>query len=318
MLTKFLIIPEKEESNFFHLLPLIESLRQDYPECEVNVIHSINLEYQFKGMYPSIKFFQIEESQLGPVSSLKLAEQMFEIFNLDFLLNYRSDVGALHLGKAFKAKKRIGLKHIVNDLFLTDSFKSEIASGPLRYIGLWERFLNKDKDLGPIGFEKEISPENFFKAKEVEPFVFFPFVLNEENASIINLLVKLLNEITEIRKIYWFQEENSFTEEFKKAPLENTVDASSAKPEDLFNYILHCQGILTNLQWVSSLSSFMQVESILIKNPKDLLPDTSFFKLSPTGVDFLGEGRFELILGDEKKPLDEGAFIEEIFNWFRL
>lgn len=318
MLTKFLIIPEKEENNFFHFLPLIECLRQDYPECEINVIHSKNLGYQFKGIYPAIKFHPIEESQLGPVSSLKLAEQMVEIFNLDFLLNYRSDVGALHLGKAFKAKKRIGFKHIVNDLFLTDSYKSEIPSGPKKYLDLWGKFLNKGNTLMPIGFDKEISPENFFKAKEVDPFIFFPLVLNDENTSMINFLVRLMSEIKDVRKIYWFQEENSFTEEFKKAPLENCVDASSAKPEDLFNYILHCQGILTNLEWIGSLSSFMQVESILIKKPNESLPDTSFFKLSPTGVDFLGERGFELILDDEKKPLDEGAFVEEIFNWFRL
>lgn len=318
MLTKFLLIPEKEESNFFNILPLVEVLREDYPDCEINLIHSIDLTYQFKGIYPSLKFHLINESQLGPVSSLKLAEQMVEIFNLDFLLNFRGDVGALHLGKAFKAKKRVGLKSMVNDLFLTDSFKLETPPGPKRYLDLWAKFLKKEVNPNPLGFEKNISPENFFKAKEVEPFFFFPIALNEDNAFLINFLVNLMSQMTDVRKIYWFPEENSFTEEFKKAPLEKAVDASTVEAKDLYNYILHCQGILTNLEWVSCLSSFMQVESILLRKPEEMLPATGHFKLSPTGVNAINEDEFELLLSDEKKPLDEGAFIEEIFNWFRL
>lgn len=318
MLTKFLIIPEKDERNFYHLLPLIINLREDYPEAEINIVHSYDLDGQFKGLFPKVRFYKFDESQLGPVASLKLAEQLVDIFNIDFLLNYRSDVGALHLGKAFGAKRRLGLKSLVNDIFLTDSFKIDLPSVTHRYLDLWAKFLKKSVESKSIGFDKEVSPENFFKASEVEPFFFFSFHLNEENTELVNFLITLFGQLKDTKKVFWLQEENAFTEEFLKAELPKTVNASEVPASELYNYLLHCNGMITNINWVASMASYLQVESILLNGDGQKVPETHSYKISPTVVETSIEGRFQLDLGDEKKPLDSEAFIEEIFNWFKI
>jgi len=330
MLTKFLILPEKEEDNFFTMLPLITSLQSEYKDCEINLMHSFDLSYQFQNLFPHIRFWNFNEEQLGPTLSIKLAEQMVEIFNVDFLINYRKDIGALQLGKAFNAKKRIGKKGFINNLFLTDSYELSPSSEKrsYNYLSLWSQFLKKDLicDSLKFSYDEGLNPDINDCSKEMKdngeedslPFVFFPLLFDSENAETMNLVIELMNQMNDVRKIYWFPGENLFTEEFKNAPIENFIDASEVGPENLFHYILRCQGVISNIPWLSSMSSFMQVENIFIKGSYGLFPETDLLKVSPMYLDRLDNDCIEFTLGKEKRIPAKSELFEIVLNHLRL
>lgn len=316
MLTKILILPKKEEKNLFELIPLIEWIRSDFPDSKIHILHSIDLSFQLRGLFENLSYHTFEESNLGPVSSLKMAEKLKDVFNIDYSLVYRDDVGCLNLAKAIGGKVRIGNKSLVNDLFLTDSIR--LGEGEKSsYMSLWGKYWKKTFGESKMSYVTEQKPENFFQAKEVEPFFFFPVSPKNEHSTLLRYITSLFEALGENRKILWLENENEDCDKLAHGQWENYVNASEAAPENLYHYLLHSRGVITNIDWVSSMASYLQIENILISDKASKWPNTSYFKLSPTILEISEEGLSFSIEG-EKKPLDEGAFIEEIFQWFKI
>lgn len=316
-MNKFVIIPEKEEENLFNLLPLISAIHQSFDELEVNIIHTKELDYQ-KAQWPiSTKYHLVNEEDFGPVSSIKLAAKMDDLFNITHSLNFRDEVGVHQFIKSLKAKNRLGWKSLVNDVFHSESVLKPGHSGAMeRYLHLWSQS-SLGEDLQEKLFQKNDikSPENFFKDESVGPFLFISMEGLGEHPEYSEALNYLLESIKDIRVIFWSSEESELLKDLK-AKFETLVDASEVAPELLHNYILRCRGLLTNSSWQASMACFMGVETFFLTKKRAL--KLGYFKVNPSSL-ILGEnGSFKLIEEDGQQDLSCDATINLVLERYSL
>lgn len=316
-MNKFVIIPEKEEENLFNLLPLVTSIHKTFDELEVNIIHTKELEFQ-KVQWPiSIKYHQVSEKDFGPVSSIKLAAKMDDLFNITHSLNYRDEVGIHQFIKSLKAKNRLGWKSLVNDVFHSESVLKPGHSGAAeRYLHLWSQSKIGD-DLQEKLFQKnEVkSPENFFKDESVGPFLFISMERLSEHSEYRETLETLLESIKDMRVIIWSSEESELLKDLKEN-FDRLVDASEVAPELLHNYILRCRGLLTNSPWQASMACYMGVETFYLT--KDEALKLAHFKVNPSSLILTNGGGYRLIEEDGQQDLSCDATINLVLERYSL
>ncbi len=318
---KFVIIPEKGEKNLFLLMPLVESIFQNHDGCEINIVHSEDINFQLDSWPYAIKFHKVDEKDFGPVSSIKLAAKTHDLFNITHSLCFRNEVGVLQFTKALKAKNRLGWKSLVNDVFFTESV---LKPGSLKkeesYYHLWKASsLGKNLD-EPIFQKNEISaPENFFKEEGAGPFLFVSIEGFQEQVELFSLFSRFLASIKDVRIILWEKRlEGINSEAFceLKNEHEGVVDASEVSEELLHHYILRCRGLVTNSAWQASLASYYGVESFFISKEDEL--NLNLFKFSPNTLLWHTEDKVTLASKEGREELSLDGAIDTILDYYSL
>lgn len=316
-MNKFVIIPEKEEDDLFNLLPLVTSIFKAHEGAEVNIIHSKDLSFQ-KILWPiEVKYHLVNEKNFGPVSSIKLAAQMDDLFNISHALTFRNEVGVLQFMKALKSKNRLGWKSLVNDVFFTESIPLPNKSTRIeKYLSLWDSSSHDSGEVGELYLESSIkAPENFFKESGSDPFLFISIEDFANSTQLVSTIENLLEGLQQGRVIIW---ESSSSESLKelKEKFPKIIDASEVGPESLHHYILRCRGFITNSSWQANLASFAGVEAFYVTNKSPL--KRPFFKLEPTSVVTKSEGTFEVLDREHQDVLDPDALVNFILERYSL
>lgn len=316
-MNKFVIIPEKEEGNLYNLLPLITAIYQDFDEPEVNIIHTLDIAYQRSQWPMATKFHKVNEGDFGPVSSIKLAAKMNDLFNITHSLNFREEVGVHQFLKSLKAKNRLGWKSLVNDVFHSESVLKPGHSGAAeRYLHLWSQSSIGNELEEKLLQKNEIkSPENFFKDESVGPFLFIAMENLGEYSELREALNYLLESIKDIRVIIWSSEASELLNDLKES-FPGLIDASEVSSELLHNYILRCRGLITNSSWQASMACFMGVETFFMTKRSPL--KLSYFKVNPSSLVLSNEGGFKLIEENGHQDLSCDATINLVLERYSL
>jgi hypothetical protein len=318
---KFVIIPEKGERNLLLLLPLVESIRQNHEGCEINIIHSEQVGHQLQAWPHPIKFLKVNESDFGPVSSIKLAAQAHDLFNITHSLCFRSEVGVLQFTKALKAKNRLGWKSLVNDVFFTESvLRPGALKGEEIYFHLWRASSFGKKLDEPIFQKNEIAaPENFFKDTAAGPFLFLSLEDFPSHVEFNAILTRFVDAIKDTRLILWEarldgQNSESFKELRKQYP--DVIDASEVGADLLHHYILRCRGLVTNSPWQASLASYFGVESFFLTKETEL--NLSLFKFGPNSFVWKSDDKVILSNKEMREELSLDGAIDTILAHYSL
>lgn len=313
---KVVIIPKKEEENFFNLLPLVEALNNIYEDPEINIVHSINLEKQLSTIPYRVRFFEVSESDYGPVASIKLAAKFNDLFNITHALVYREEVGVMQFVKALKAKERIGWKSLVNEVFLTEGVEKK---GPLSYVALLESSKAFNEKLEPL--EKIINrksdklPENFFKDQSSTPFLFLSSKSFSEDEVLINLSNFMAESLKDGRIIIWSSEGSEVLGDLTKR-FDNIVDATEADESQIHHYITRCQSFISTVDWHTQMACYLGVEPFYINSEGASL--NSYLKYGPKLLTKVGEDTFSLLEEEEKKELTLDEFVNLVLGQLNL
>ena len=310
---KFVIIPERAESNLFKLLPLLYLVKENFENPEVNIVHTNNLESQLSTFPMKVKFFHVNESDFGARASVKLAAKLDDLFNITHILTYREDVGVLQFIKALKGKNRVGWKSLVNDVFLTDSVpKNNVGNTYLNLFRGSKTFKENSKKVDDIVSRFEVNlPENFFKDSSSSPFFFISCGNFSEDTFVSNFSRQLVESLEDNRLIVWSKEESELLKEFS-ANNENVVDASSADESQIFHYISRCQTFLSTIEWHCHLACFLGVEPYFIS--ENLPFPISELKYSPHFLKKEGENSLQLLDSKGQRSLDTDQLVNLVLQ----
>ncbi len=297
-MNKVVILPRKNENNLYHILPLIKGLEIYFDGMDeayqIHIVHSSDLNNQAALIKNRCSFHKIDEDELGPLKSLKLAERLKDLFNLTHSFCFRDDIGSLSLQKFLKAKKRYGYSSIQGKIANNNFFENyeSLAPKDLYAKPLADFFrVQREEVLNLLSKEmRRYKPEveNFFKAPEVEPFVlkiFEELALESEHLLLVKTLVKDLHKKTYL----WLEKENEASESLFKehSGLLNISEASSMSFDA---YLEKCLGVVTDKAWVAEMAAFFGVDVILF-DAKDYRLD-DFINDNVTVVKTKGPGSY--------------------------
>lgn len=313
---KFVLLPEKGENNLFLMLPLISSIEKKFPDAEISIVHTLNLSNQLMGLKKSVKFFTVNESDFGPLASIKLASRLDDLFNISHVLCFRTEAGPLHFAKALKAKYRLGWKSLLNDVFLTNPHPRPDHLSPMeRYSVLWEDSSFGEKKYESVAEEsKEKTPENFFKAESSEPFLFFAVDFEIESENLLSFISLIIEDLKDFRVIVWSEKPCDSMDELKLS-FPHVIDASEASVENLHHYLIRCRGFVSNITWLCSQASFLLVESFLIGREIVNLP---YFKCEPVQAELADENKVILLKGDTSENISYSDLVDLIYKKYSL
>lgn len=327
-MNKVVIIPKKDEENLYHILPLIKGLEIYFEGMDeafqIHVLHSKDLRSQSALLKNKCYFHDFDEKELGPLASLKLVEKLKDLFNLSHSFCFRDDLGALTLQKFLKAKKRYGFSSLQAKVANNNFFSGyEELEGKDLYAKALSDFFKVHKDQVMDHLKEEFrshepNVENFFKAREVEPFVLKIFdELSEESEKL--LLIKTLVKDLEKKTYLWLEKENEISRDTFHQ-MKGLLNISEAHPLDFDAYLEKCIGVITTKAWVAEMAAFFGVDVIFFDVGEYRLE--SFINDRIVLVKTLGPGFYQLSYRDEEKEVKEveasidslNDFIFERFN----
>lgn len=309
---KFVIIPKKDEDNLYKLLPLITGLYKSYEDPEINIVHTQNLETQLSVIPFKANFHFVDERDFGPVSSVKLAAKVSDLFNITNTLVYRSEVGVLQFAKSIKAKNRLGWKSLINDVFLTESIEKGNSESYLSLVAK-SKTLNIDfNELGELlNLKDKKVPENFFKESGTNPFLFVSCDNFSSDNVIRQLISNLSQSLNDKRIIVWSRQDSALLKDLASEQ-DCVIDASAADESMLHHYVTRCHGFVSSIDWHCHMSCFLGVTPYYLSNSAPAIIES--FKYHPEWIAIVNENSFTFKNRRESEGEVSELNIDELTN----
>tara|TARA_R110002072_G_scaffold1989_5_gene16717 strand:- start:194116 stop:195048 length:933 start_codon:yes stop_codon:yes gene_type:complete len=265
------------------------------PVGKYSIIESYEFLHELKNLYPESSIFNICEEgekflfdilpfdvhafEIPPEKSSYLGihhwiKNLHDIFNIDMYFDLEESLRSNFIAAHYKAKFRIAQENKLNKYVYTHLMK------PIEGISNSDKYLNllnyeekrfeiptvKGEVAPVIGIIKVEEVENFFNAKEVEPFLFFPLSRLEEGIEHFTPWKKLIESLTDHKIILWTESEGAIVDLMQEIVNERVVIAGGMDPRTLSSYFNYASGVITDDPIYASLSTYFQINSVLISD----------------------------------------------------
>lgn len=250
----------------------LHNLKNDFPEAQIFNICEKGEKFLFDILPFEVHAFEIPPEKSSYLGIHHWIKNLHDIFNIDMYFDLEESLRSNFIAAHYKAQYRIAQENNLNKFVYTHLLK------PIEGLRNSDRFLNllnfeEKKYKVPteievkgevVGIIKPEEVENFFEAKEVEPFVFIPLSSLDDNFEKFTFWQQLILNLNNHKLIIWTEESGPSVDMLKEMTNEKVVVASEMDPATLSAYFNHAVAVISDNPIYASLSTYYQINSVLI------------------------------------------------------
>jgi hypothetical protein len=296
---KFLILFPSEYKDIFEFFPLLFSIKENYPESEINILVEENDDHI--ALLPfQVKTYLIKEDDISLIMAGKLAHNFSDIFNITHYVNLRETIASAYLGRTFRAKYRIGYSDFKTKLFYTHTIANDVCHyDDEKHLRPWSNFL--DQDLSEYSIMDGSTSENYFL-----------FVLDscKQDTSFYMLLEKIIKEFSEEAIFLWAGGDDKDHQSLI-ADFPNLKEISQLSKSELAIHASKARGVITNVGWLARYSCLKDINHIFmvenereIKHLKHFTSPLNLLKVNESGPSYYMGNDFEENINHPEEAVD--------------
>lgn len=271
--------------------PFFHQLKDEYIGAQINVLVEEGQEYLYRFLPFHVNVFPIPLEKKSLPGLHHFAVNLHDVFNIDLFFDLEGSFKSAFLGQNFKPREKVGFLKGINKLLIRQGIKTEgSARFDRNYLKLLEYKTQKDfKMLQVLGHERpDYEVENFFKAEEPAPYLFFMIGKIKEGFEELEFWQKLISTLDSQKIVFWnYNQKMEFQTLLEDLPETNQyVIFEETNPDYLASLMIKSKGVLTTDTWAGYLSSYLGVNSYLFAPTVREVPYFSHFKVSPTVVEY--------------------------------
>ena len=298
-MNKFLILFPREYKDVFEFFPLLFSIRENYPNSEINIL--LENDDDHIGLLPfEIKTHIIREEDISLIMGGKLAHNFSDIFNITHYINLRETIASAYLGRAFRAKYKIGYGEFGTKLFYTHSIAKEISHyDDERHLRPWASFL-----------EQDISEYSIMDGSTSEGHFLFVLDNCNQDSGFYMLLEKIIKEFSEEMTFIWSTKDDEAHKSLI-ADFPYLKDLCHLSEQELAIHTSKARGVLTNISWVARYCCLKDINHIYmvqsereIKHLKHFTSPLNLLKISEDGPSYYMGDNFEESINHPEEAVD--------------
>lgn len=298
-MNKFLLLLPKEYKDAFEFFPLLFSIKENYPESEINLLLEKNDDHLSLLPFEVIKHI-IKEEDISLVMGGKLAHNFSDIFNITHFINLRDTMASAYIGRAFRSVHRIGYSDFKTKMFYTHSIPKTLCHYDDEVHMLpWASFLAKD--LNEYSIIDGSTSENFF---------IFALEGGKQDSSYYMLLEKIIKEFSnEISFIWTAKDEDSYKNLTHDFPFLKNLRHTTG--HELASQVSKARGVLTNITWVARYCCLKDINHIFmvksereVKHLKHFTSPLNILKVNETGPSYYMGNNFEESINHPEEAVD--------------
>lgn len=277
--------------SFFHYLVA------RFPEHKLDVIVNEGFEYLIKFLPFKITAHTLPNNKNDYFGIHHYAQNLHEVFNIDIFIDLEGNMKSSYLGINFKAKTRIGPKTTIGKVFYNNPLTFDFSEGNMEENSmklLTEVYGDDIDSVKVIGMEpKDEVVLNFFKVKEVEPFLLIIVDQLTDNFQSFESLKNILEHLNDVKIVVWSRFEDVHLRKLEEdLKSEQLVFAIGMEVETLSLYFQHCRGVITEAYMWSLISSYYGIENVLLNSE---LKDISVYFKGATHIKAIESETFDQI-----------------------
>ena len=296
------------EAEVVSTFPFFHKLVEEYADYKIDVLVDEAEVHLFDYLPFKIETHGIPDEKKSFLGIHHFAMNLHDVFNIDLYFDLTSDVKSAYLGRHFKPLERIGYDNGLNRYMLSKYYKKkENARMDSAHLNLLESYLDKKfSDLKVVGFEKGQNVENFFKADLSDNYLLLVIDDVIDSPEYMEFWREFLKEFAEQKMVLWCNtSKESLNDLLKEICTENIILAERKGPTYMSSLIVNSKGVISTSPWISTMASYMSVDSFGFVETENEVPYFDHFKVSPIIVEYSSAGLKKIISSDDSKSISK-------------